>query len=175
MFPCEICVSSKNTFFTQHLWTTASEELAFFEMFILLIYPSIYCSFTICMQASMKLHHWITNYTKIDNETPPRPLFRPSRIVNVAEFSTPRFSWLLRHSLVIRHRRVKVILHKVYSEKLLESSLNKYHSGVILSKWIYSNHWKNTEKPFGIIKCLNLNSHFPFFLHVDIKFHSDNE
>ena len=24
VFPCEICEISKNTFFTEHLWTTAS-------------------------------------------------------------------------------------------------------------------------------------------------------
>ena len=25
MFPCEFCENFKNTFFTEHLWTTASE------------------------------------------------------------------------------------------------------------------------------------------------------
>ena len=30
MFSCEFCEISKNTFFTEHLWTTASEEFKHF-------------------------------------------------------------------------------------------------------------------------------------------------
>ena len=31
MFSCEFCEISKNTFFTEHLWTTASEFLSFMD------------------------------------------------------------------------------------------------------------------------------------------------
>ena len=34
VFPCEFCEISKNNFFTEHLWTTASVNLKFCNFYI---------------------------------------------------------------------------------------------------------------------------------------------